>query len=95
MLKISVYLRVRNQAKVTGYPHEMSKELMEELIWKQKVYGIRKKGLSTSEKYRNTVREHMDEARKAEVHLELNLVREIKNKKQETLIAKQRLLLRW
>lgn len=61
---------------------------MEKLIWKPKVYGIRKEGLSTAEEYRNTVRAHTNAAIKAEAHLELPLVREIKNKKQEILVAK-------
>lgn len=60
----------------------MSKMLMVELKWKKKIYAMWKRGLHTWEEYRSTVRECRDATRKAKTLLELNLVREIKNKNQ-------------
>ena len=58
-----------------------SKELLAELRWKRKVYGMWKEGQATWEEYRNVVRACRDATRKAKVHLELNLKREVKDNK--------------
>jgi len=57
----------------------MSKELPEKLRWKRKTYGMWKEGWATWEEYRNTVRVCRDGKRKATVHLELNLARDVKD----------------
>jgi len=57
----------------------MSKELLAELRWKRKVHGVWKEGQATWEEYRNVVRACRDAVRKAKVHLELNLARDVKN----------------
>jgi len=59
----------------------MSKELLAELVWKKKVYERWKEGQATWEEYRNVVKPCRDATRKAKVHLELNLTRDVKNKK--------------
>ena len=48
----------------------MSKELLAELRWKRKVYGMWKEGQATWEEHRNVVRACRDAKRKAKVHLE-------------------------
>jgi len=50
-------------------PAWMSKELLVELRWKRKVYGMWKEGQATWEEYRNAVRTCRDATRKAKVHL--------------------------
>jgi len=45
----------------------------------QKVHGMWKEGQATWEEYRNVVRACRDAKRKANVHLELNLARDVKN----------------
>jgi len=62
-------------------PTWMSKELLVELIWKRKVYGMWKEGQATWDEYRNVVRACTDAMRKAKVHLELNLARDVKDNK--------------
>jgi len=62
-------------------PAWMSKELLPELGWKRKVYGMWKEGQATWEEYRNVVKTCRDVIRKAKVHLELNLARGVKNNK--------------
>jgi len=64
-------------------PAWMSEELLEKLTWKRKVYGMWKKGQATWEEYRNIVRVCRDAARKAKVHLELNLARDVKDNKKD------------
>ncbi|GAB0204970.1 mitochondrial enolase superfamily member 1 [Grus japonensis] len=59
----------------------MSKELLEKLKGKKKVYRMWKKGLATWEEYRNVIRVCRDATRKARAHLELNLARDVKDKK--------------
>jgi len=59
----------------------MRKELLEELRWKRKVHGMWKEGQATWEEYRNVVKVCRDATRKAEVHLELNLARDVKDNK--------------
>jgi len=59
----------------------MSKELLAELRRKRKVYGMCKEGQATWEEYRNVVRACRDATRKAKVHLELNLSRDVKKNK--------------
>jgi len=59
----------------------MSKKLLAELHWKRKVYGMWKEGQATWEEYRNDVRVCRDAMRKAKVHPELNLARDVKNNK--------------
>jgi len=54
----------------------MSKELLEELRWKRKAYGMWKEGQATWEEYRNVVKACRDATRKAKAHLELNLARD-------------------
>jgi len=61
----------------------MSKELLEELRQKTKVYGMWKEGQATWEEYRNVVRACRDAVRKAKVHLELNLARDVKDNKKD------------
>ncbi|GAB0188533.1 mitochondrial enolase superfamily member 1 [Grus japonensis] len=62
-------------------PAWMSKELLEKLKGKKKVYRMWKKGLDTWEEYRNVVRVCRDATRKAKAHLELNLARDVKENK--------------
>jgi len=59
----------------------MSKKLLAELRWKGKVHGMRKEGQATWEEYRNVIKAHRDSMRKATVHLELNLARDVKDNK--------------
>ena len=58
----------------------MSKELLAEFRWKN-VYGMWKEGQATWEENRNVVRACRDARRKAKVHLELNLARDVKDNK--------------
>jgi len=58
----------------------MSKELLAELKWK-KVYRMWKEGQAPWEEYRNIVRIYRDKTRKAKVHLELKLARNVKDNK--------------
>jgi len=62
-------------------PVWMSKELPAELRWKRKVDGMWKEGQATWEEYRNFIRACTDAMRKAKVHLELNLERDVKDNK--------------
>ena len=62
-------------------PAWMSKELLAELRRKRKVYGIWKERHATWEECRNVIRICRDAMRKAKVHLELNLAREVKDNK--------------
>jgi len=59
----------------------MSKELLAKVKWNNKVYGTRKEAQTTCEEYRNVVSVHRDATRKAKVHLELNLERDVKDNK--------------
>jgi len=59
----------------------MSKELLAKLRQKGKVYGMWKEGQANWEEYRNVVRACRDATRKAKVHLELNLARDVKDNK--------------
>ncbi|GAB0183494.1 hypothetical protein GRJ2_000814700 [Grus japonensis] len=59
----------------------MSKELLEKLKGKKEVSSMWKKGLATWEEYRNVVRVCRNAARQAKAHLELNLARDVKDKK--------------
>ncbi|GAB0202606.1 mitochondrial enolase superfamily member 1 [Grus japonensis] len=59
----------------------MSKELLEKLKGKKEVYRMWKKGLPTWEEYRDVVRECRDATWKAKAHLELNVARDVKDKK--------------
>jgi len=59
----------------------MKKEPLAELTWKRKVYEMWKKGQATWEEYRNVVKACRDAIRKAKVHLELKLTRDVKNNK--------------
>jgi len=59
----------------------MSKELLAKLRWKRKVYVMWKEGQATGEEYRKVVRACRDAMRKAKIHLELNLARDVKNNK--------------
>jgi len=59
----------------------MSRELIKHLRWEKKVYRVWKKDLATWEKHRNVVRPCRDATQKAVTHLELDLVREVKDNK--------------
>lgn len=59
----------------------MSKELMEKHKQKMKVHRTGKKGLTTWKLYRNVVRPCRYTMWKTNTHLELNLMRKVKNKK--------------
>jgi len=56
----------------------MSKEILAELRWKRKVYGMWKEGQATWEEYRHVVKACRDATRKAKAHLELKLARDVK-----------------
>jgi len=62
-------------------PAWRSKNLLEKLRWKRKVCGMWKEGQATWEEYRNVVKACRDATRKAKVHLEFNLARDVKDKK--------------
>ncbi|GAB0206526.1 hypothetical protein GRJ2_003118200 [Grus japonensis] len=71
----------RKSSKGGRTPAWMSKELLEKLKGKKEVYRMWKKGLATWEEYRNVV-SVCSNARKAKAHLELNLARDVKDKKE-------------
>lgn len=58
----------------------MIKELLEKLKKKKEVNRMWKRGQATWEKFQNIVRVFKGVMRKAKVHLELNLTRDVKNK---------------
>ena len=62
-------------------PVWMSKELMDKIKGKKKVYEVWEKGLSSLEECRSVVRACRIVTRKAKAHLELKLVKKIKNNK--------------
>jgi len=66
-------------------PAWLNKELLAELRQKRKVHGMGKEGQATWEEYRNVGRACRDATRKAKVHLEVNLARDVK-KQQEGLL---------
>jgi len=51
------------------------------LKWKRKVFRMWKEGQATWEEHRDVARACREETRKAKVHLELNLARDVKDKK--------------
>lgn len=59
----------------------MSKELQAKPKRKKKVYEMLKKGEAVWEEYRNVVRVCTDVMRSTQVHLELNRVRDVKDKR--------------
>ncbi|GAB0202599.1 mitochondrial enolase superfamily member 1 [Grus japonensis] len=59
----------------------MSKELLEKLKGKKKVYRMWKKGLATWEEYRDVVRVCKVATRKGKAHMELKLARDVKDNK--------------
>jgi len=59
----------------------MSKELLAKLKWKRKVHGMWKEGQATWEEYRSVDKACREAMRKAKVHLELNLAKDIKDNK--------------
>ena len=59
----------------------MSKELINKIKRKRKVYEVWKKGLSSWEEYRSVVRACRDATRKAKAHLEVKLAKEITDNK--------------
>jgi len=71
----------KKSSKAGRRPAWMSKEFLVEIRWKRKVYGIWKEGQPTWEEYRNVVRACRDATRKAKACLELNLARDVKDKK--------------
>jgi len=79
-------------------PAWLDKELLVEIRWKRKVYGMWKEGKATWKEYRNVVRVCRDATRKATAHLELKLARDVKNNKKAsstTSAAKRRLGTMW
>ncbi|GAB0207498.1 mitochondrial enolase superfamily member 1 [Grus japonensis] len=72
----------RKSSKGGRTPAWMSKELLEKLKGKKEVYRMWKKGLATWEEYRDVVRVCSNATRKAKAHLELNLARDVKDKKE-------------
>ncbi|GAB0209109.1 mitochondrial enolase superfamily member 1 [Grus japonensis] len=74
-------LKSRKSSKGGRRPAWMSKELPEKLKGKKEVYRMWKKGLPTWEEYRDVVRLRRDATRKAKAHLELNVARDVKDKK--------------
>jgi len=62
-------------------PAWMSKKLLAKLKWKRKVHGMWKEGQATWEEYRNIVRACREATRKAKAHLELNLARDVRDRK--------------
>jgi len=75
---ISLRKKSRNGSR---RPAWMNKELLAEIRWKRKVHGMWKEGQATWEEYRNVVRACRDAMRKAKIHLELKLARDVKNNK--------------
>ncbi|KFR06816.1 hypothetical protein Y956_10107, partial [Nipponia nippon] len=71
----------KKSSKEGRRPAWMSKELPAKLKWKKEVYRMCKKRQTTWEEYGNVVRVCRDAVRKAKVHLELNLARDVKDKK--------------
>jgi len=59
----------------------MSKEFLAELRQKRKVHGIWKEGQATWEEYKKVFTACRDAMRKAKVHVELNLARDVKDNK--------------
>ena len=59
----------------------MNKELPTKLKWKIKVYGMWEEGQGTWDEYKNIVRACREATRKARVHLEFNLARDVKDNK--------------
>jgi len=59
----------------------MSKVLLSKLKWKRKAYSMWKEGQATWEEYRTVVRACREATRKAKVHLELNLAKDVKDNK--------------
>jgi len=57
----------------------MSKELLAKFRWKRKVHGMWEEGQATWEEYRNVVKACRDATRRAKVHVELNLARNVKD----------------
>ncbi|GAB0183528.1 hypothetical protein GRJ2_000818100 [Grus japonensis] len=74
-------LKSKKPSKGGRRPAWISKELLEKLKGKKEVSSMWKKGLATWEEYRNVVRVCRDATRKAKAHLELNLARDVKDKK--------------
>jgi len=79
--QVRCILLSKKSSKGGRRPAWMSKELLVALRWKSKVYGMWKEGQTTWEEYRNVVRACRDATRKAEVHLELNLAKDVKDSK--------------
>jgi len=71
----------KKSSKGNRRPTWMSNELLVELRWERKVYGMWKEGQATWEEYRNVVKACRDATRKAKAHLELNLARDVKDNK--------------
>jgi len=71
----------KKSSKGARRPAWMNKELLAKLRWKRKVCGMWKEGQATWEEYRNVVRACREVTRKAKVHLELNLARDVKGNK--------------
>ena len=59
----------------------MNKEVLANLEFKRKVYGMWKEGLATWEEYRNVVGACRDATRKAKAQLELSLAKDVKGNK--------------
>jgi len=62
-------------------PAWMSKEFLAELRWKRKVHAMWNEGQATWDEYRIVVKACRDATKKAKVHLELNLAKDVKDNK--------------
>jgi len=71
----------KKSSKGSRRPAWLNKELLAEIRQKRKLNGMWNEGQTTWEEYRNVVRACRDATRKAKAHLELNLARDVKNKK--------------
>ena len=84
-LKYLKYLHpVDPSSKGGRRPAWLNKELLTEIRQKRKVHGMWKEGQATWEEYRNTVKACREARRKAKVHLELNLPRDVKDNKKRS-----------
>ncbi|NXU46088.1 RTBS polymerase, partial [Drymodes brunneopygia] len=75
-------------------PAWMSRELLANPKQKKELYGMWKKGWATWKEYRNIIRVCRDAMRKAKAHLELSLVRDIKDNKKgfyKTISSKRKI----
>ena len=92
-----IHLR-KKSSKGSRRPAWLNKQLLAEIRWKRKIYGMWKEGQATWEEYRNVVRACRDATRKAKAHLELKLARNVRTKRRTsstTSVVKGRLGTMW